>query len=335
MRILIIRFSSIGDIVQCTSVIESIRRYIPGSTIDFLTLTDYESILKNHEMIDSIITLNRTASYTDLIQLAFDLNKNAYSWVVDLHGSLRSILIRLFMKQTRSITINKPRWKRLLLKQFHYNRFSSDFSYKSMLHGPLKKLGIKETEYPATSLCLTKHEIESHDAFLAGFRIQKPYRVIIPGAAWENKQWAESKYSEFFQESDEMLQTVIIGSNMDTICDSIAQKNENLLNLKGRTSLRESLRIISEARLCIGSDTGLVHAAEAFGIPVISITGPTSKEMGAGSQLKDSITYQDESIWCRPCSQNGSLSCYREKRFCMENLSVTGLLEAESKLLQS
>ena len=71
----------------------------------------------------------------------------------------------------------------------------------------------------------------------------------------------------------------------------------------------------------IGADTGLVHAAEAVGKKVVTIFGPTSHETGAGVNRDDSITIENNDIWCRPCSQTGKRKCYRAEQYCMTTIT--------------
>ena len=97
------------------------------------------------------------------------------------------------------------------------------------------------------------------------------------------------------------------------------------LDLSGKTELREALSIIANSKHVIGSDTGLVHGAEALGKNVSMILGPTSTETGAGVALADSENIQKD-IWCRPCSQNGSTPCYRERQYCMESITPEEVL---------
>jgi len=98
--------------------------------------------------------------------------------------------------------------------------------------------------------------------------------------------------------------------------------------------LRLSLGIIRNARMAVGSDTGLIHAAEALGTPSVMIMGPTSRETGGGTYLQKSVTLENNNLWCRPCSQNGKQTCFRKKQYCMDLITpklvtekIIGLME--------
>ena len=327
MRILVIRFSSIGDIVQSTSPLTTLKTAYPDSQIDFLTLTVFKPLLKAQPHINTLLSVDRESTIKELIRYGKAINRNGYDLVVDLHGSLRSKLIRSFIRSTEKVVQRKPRWKRMLLKEFHLNTFGKSYSYKRMLHSTIRDIVNVTEEYPNTLLALTEEESDTNTEFLQSLGLHTPFTVIIPGAAWTLKQWNPSRYSRLIDElTGHNLQVVILGAQRDKICDEIDASRTAVLNLKGKTTLRESIRIIAGAKTCIGGDTGLVHAAEALGIPVISILGPTSREMGAGVQLPGSKNVEDVQLWCRPCSQNGSRPCYRNRQYCMENITVEHVL---------
>jgi ADP-heptose:LPS heptosyltransferase len=161
----------------------------------------------------------------------------------------------------------------------------------------------------------------------------KSFAVIIPGAAWPLKQWSKQKYIDLVNqlkkiESD--LDFILVGGKSDTICSDIKNNDEHahMVDLHGKTGLRESIAILQCARFAVGSDTGLLHAAEAVGTPAIMILGPTSVQTGAGINLDRSIQIENNAIWCRPCSQNGSRACYRETQVCMDQIPAKGVFES-------
>ena len=96
--------------------------------------------------------------------------------------------------------------------------------------------------------------------------------------------------------------------------------NSSIINLDGKTTIRESMAIIANSRIAIGADTGFIHAAEALGKDVVMIMGPTSVETGAGVNRESSINIENNDVWCRPCSQNGSRKCYRSEQYCMTTI---------------
>ena len=99
----------------------------------------------------------------------------------------------------------------------------------------------------------------------------------------------------------------------------------NVVNLAGQTGFREAMAVMYNFQDIVGSDTGLVHMAEALGKNATMILGPTSRETGGGLYLPESKMVESD-IWCEPCSQNGSFPCYRERQY-MDSIGVDDVLK--------
>ena len=125
----------------------------------------------------------------------------------------------------------------------------------------------------------------------------------------------------------------MLGGDNDDICNSISKTNSNVIDLHGKLTLRESIALISCSNLTIGSDTGLMHASEAVGVPVVMIMGPTSVQMGGGVMLEKSSTIEKD-IWCRPCSQNGQSPCFRSQQYCMNKISSSNVIDIARGILK-
>ena len=89
---------------------------------------------------------------------------------------------------------------------------------------------------------------------------------------------------------------------------------------------------MSQANFVLGNDTGFLHAGESLGVSAITILGPTSRETGAGIFLKNSSVIENKKLWCRPCSQNGSVPCYRREQYCMSGIKPDMIMRAVNKL---
>ena len=106
-----------------------------------------------------------------------------------------------------------------------------------------------------------------------------------------------------------------------------------MVDLHGKTNLRESLAIVSQAKFVLGSDTGFIHAGEALNVPAITLLGPTSRQTGAGIFNKASQVVEQSELWCRPCSQNGSIPCYRKEQYCMTGIRTEDVIDAVGRVV--
>tara|TARA_B000000557_G_scaffold242598_1_gene222957 strand:+ start:105 stop:1091 length:987 start_codon:yes stop_codon:yes gene_type:complete len=318
-KILVIRFSSIGDIVLSTSALKTIRNAYPEAEISFLTLEKYAPILEQNSNIDRIILFDQNMNFKNLLEFSDYIKNQNYTQIYDLHNSLRSNVIT-FYNQLPVFKIKKPRWNRLKLFQFHKNDFSPNFSTLKMYHESLVDIWKEGDDIPNTSLFVSIQErIKARN--ITG--VDK-YTVLIPGAAWHQKQWPAENYIDLIKKTN--MNAVLIGSYKDEICQKIYDGVPSVLNLAGKTNIRDSLAIISESDQVIGSDTGFTHAAEALNIPVTMLMGPTSRETGGGVLLDKSVQIEKD-IWCRPCSQNGKRPCYRATQLCINNIDVNDIIQ--------
>ncbi|MFL3004817.1 MAG: glycosyltransferase family 9 protein [Candidatus Neomarinimicrobiota bacterium] len=323
-KILIVRFSSIGDIVQSTSPLKTIRNAFPDFRITFLTLSSYAPLLEMHPDIDSLLFIKRKQSLKKLLEVRKYLLEERFQFIYDLHNSIRSNILTYGISK-KIYRIKKPRLKRFGLFFFHINKFDKGFSSLRLFHDNLGSIWNDNGEIPPTYLKISKFEKEQAHRVLISQGVKSHFIAVVPGAAWNQKQWSSKNYISTLNELN--LPAVILGSKKDEICNEISLGYKKAINLAGKTDLRLAISIISNAKKILGSDTGLVHAGEALGKTVIMIMGPTSKETGGGTYKKKS-TILEKDLWCRPCSQNGKFPCYRSSQKCMDSILPKDVVSA-------
>ena len=323
-KILIVRFSSIGDIVQSTSPLKTIRKVFPDSQITYITLNEYAPLLEMHPDIDVLIPIKRHQNFNKLLEIRNFLKSKKFNFIYDLHNSIRSNIIT-YKIPGKIYRIKKPRLARFFLFFFHVNRFEKTFSSIRVFHDNIGDIWDENDKIPPTHINISAFEKEKASKFISSKGINSEFVAIIPGAAWNQKQWYSKNYITILKKIN--IPAVLIGSSKDIICNEIASGYKKAVNLAGKTDIRMAVSIISNANEVVGSDTGLVHAAEALGKNVIMIMGPTSKETGGGTIRKKS-TVIEKDIFCRPCSQNGKFPCYRSNQECMDSILPEDVLSA-------
>ncbi len=302
--------------------------------MDFLILSEFAPLLEGHPVIDRLIQIDRNVDYWGLNRIGRRLDLHDYDLVIDLHNTLRSKLIRARLRIPVTLVYEKPRWQRFLLFRLHRNLFPADYGILEALNAVLDSLIAPGIPVPLTELYVSDIEKKSAGTLLKKYEIRQSYICLIPGAAWPQKQWSPEKYAELAQRIIDTfaLDVVLLGTLQDSICDKIRQYCPSVKNLKGLTSLRRSMAIVSNSVLTIGNDTGLTHIAEALGIRALMILGPTAKETGAGHNLPDSVSIGLD-IYCRPCSQHGQRPCYREEQYCLTQIMPELIFDKLHKLL--
>jgi len=320
LKFLVIRFSSIGDIVLTTSLLKSIKTTYKNVEIHYLTLDKFSPMLEMQPNIDRIIALNSDSGATEMMQLNRYIKSSEYDKVFDLHGSIRSRIVTLGLSKITT-RVKKPRIPRFFLYQFHVNMFPKGYSSQVMYHQCLQDYDMDST--PDTLLIVSNAEKRFARSILKEVKIESNFIVMVPGAAWPQKQWQVKKYNNVVNELNRLTnkRIIMLGTENDEICKDISSVNDCIVDYSGKSDLRMAMAIISLADSVFGSDTGLLHISEALGKHVSMILGPTSTETGGGVSLKESINIETD-IWCRPCSQNGKQKCYRTSQYCMELIST-------------
>ena len=321
-----------GDIILSTPVIQGLRQSFTDLTIDYLVHERFSPLVDHfNPPPDNIIPFPSAVGAAELPAFARSLAEADYDLVIDLHNSLRSKVVRRYFPAAELRIYKKPRFKRWLLFYLWLNRFDPEFSVVSEYLRYAGFLALEGERRPRLSF-----DVDAAREICRRFGLDQDYLVCVPGAAWPRKSWLRERYIELFSQwlTGSSEQLAFMGGPQDTICDYIAAalQSGKVVNLKGKTDLKQALAVLSRSRLVIGSDTGLVHAGEALGIPAVMILGPTSRETGVRTHHPDSRVHE-VNLWCRPCSQNGRRRCYRRKQYCLTGISVNQVAESVTSLI--
>ncbi len=342
MHILLIRFSSMGDVVLQTATVNWLRSlYGNNIKLSFVTSQEFASLIDSHPGINNVITFNRRGGETwkHLIQKIDHLdNETPIDLIMDLHATLRSFRLRLNYWTTPALTIDKRRWERFLLTKLKGTFFKRLISQRVFGLEPQAQRIINDFE----SMFFDSYGVRRTKDFIHGphlemtslghlpeYKIDGKYIVLAPSASFAPKRWPVKSFVELAQKllNSTNNKVVILAGPEDKFCEAFAEiKSERLLNLQGKTSLKESMSILAGAEVCIGNDSGMNHIAEAHGVPCLTIFGPTDPRFGFaphGSKSK----YVSKELWCKPCSTTGSKACFRDKVYCMQEITVGEVYE--------
>lgn len=333
MRILVLRFSSFGDVILTTSFLAWLKSQFPKVEIDFLTLKQNHFLLENLPFIDYVHTFEKSSGIKDFINLkekVKELSKNNYDFVIDLHGTTRSFLTRLFMFRIPSLSVDKWRFERWLLV-----KFKKDFIHQNPLHYERTILDFKNilsAKYDCNELLEHQKEsglknFTSSPASLIDLE-EENILLVAPGASFATKKYPFQYFSEICKsvlEQNKDCHIHIIGSPDELECDELFQSlnsfNERVKNLKGELSFKDALEYVARVKLVLSNDSLFAHIAESSNKPAFVIFGPTDERFGFAPYGDKSRSYSVKNLPCRPCSTTGSKKCTRTNRFCMDNIN--------------
>ncbi|RCH56427.1 glycosyl transferase [Mucilaginibacter hurinus] len=309
MKILVIRFSSMGDIIYTTPVVRCLKQQVPNAEVHFLTKAAFKYIYDNNPYVDKLLLLKPTLAAT--IQ---DIKAENYDCIIDLHNNLRTAIIKL-RTGIRSSTYKKQTIRKWLSLKFNLKLVPPTHLVERYLQA-VKFLGVENDGKPIDYYIKKDYRLNE----LVPVSHQNGYVAFIIGATHFTKRMPNYKIVNICREIQ--LPVILLGGNdvKDNGNEIAAALNGKVYNACGKTTLDESVFLVSQAKSIIGFDTGLTHIAEAFNKPIVSVWGGTVPEL-LGVQpyhVKDAMVAGIE-LPCRPCSKFGLPKCPLGHFKCMDD----------------
>ena len=331
-KILIVKPSSLGDVVHSLPFLNSIRSCFPKAEIHWVIAKGLEGLLQGHPMIDRLVVINKdlwkkisraAQTVREVKGLFQSLRDEGYDLAVDLQGLLRSGLITMASRAPVRIGFAEAREGSRLFYN-HKVRGGKD------VHAVERYMKIAGALGCDTEEIIFTFPFPKKQADAAGGigEISGDYCVIVPGARWKTKVWP----AENFGEAASMLplRSVVIGSGPDAeIAERVVSSSGGkAVSVAGRTTLPELIGIMRGARLVISNDSGPMHIAAACGVPVVAIFGPTSPER-TGPYGRSHVVVKS-SASCSPCFRK---RCSDLK--CMKEITAASVYEHLRSLLKT
>ncbi len=338
-HILIIRFSSIGDIVLTTPTLRALRRRFPDARIDMATKQEYAELVETNPALNHVYRYDSRSGIGGVLRFGRELRQIRYDLCVDLHGNVRSRALRLLIQPTTQTVFSKQMLARTLLVRAKINRYGRILPVPERYLASVARFGVQNDE-KGLELFPTQNE-ETHVAGLfAAEHLHDEELVVGFGAiaAHPLKQWPIENFIALGQRLIERHQARIVlfgGPGDRATAERIAQQLSNQpIVLCGRVSLLASAVALKRCAIFVGNDTGTVHIAAAMQRPVVALYGPTVEEFGF-YPYRTPAKVISTPLPCRPCTHTGKGHCkIRETRACMTRIRIDDVFEAVETLLR-
>lgn len=322
-KILIIRLSSLGDILLSTPLIRTIKKKYPDIKIDFLLKEQYKDLLSCNPYLEKLFFYQQDKE--ELNSLIEKLKNENYDLIIDLQNNLRSAQIRKILK-VKSVKFNKKNIDKFLLVNFKIN---------------LMKNAETIPQRYADSV-----DLKLDDEGLDLFTLNKPsnlfeenikYIGFAPGSRHFTKMWLKEYYIELGNLLNQKgYKIALLGGKDDkNICSEISSKITDSINLSNDDDI---LQIAADMKKCLAvicNDSGLMHAACAVKIPVLTFFGSTVREFGFTPYKNKNIILENTGLSCRPCTHIGKSYCPKGHFKCMKEISPKSAFENLIKLINS
>lgn len=342
-KFLIIRFSSIGDIIQCMTTVDGILNHYPDAEIHWIARKDMSSFLAMDQRIHKVWGFDREKGFKGLLTQAKQLKKEKFDFVYDAHSNVRSIILktiltplwkRCFGIGPKFTMRSKDRIKRILLFKFGIDRFPMPFKGMLSFRKPLEKWGINDYSkvnedwfFPAD--LKKKMNLQVFESLKGE---NNKLVTLVPSAAWKMKRWPVSHWQKLVSLLPDYNFMILAGPD-DVFCKEIeAEAPNRVLNLSGKTNLLESCYLVQKSNLVISGDTGFLHAADKFKVKSLSLMGPTAFGFTTGNHIKT----LEVDMKCRPCTKDGSGKCKMKiYQQCMVDITPKWVADEVKVLMES
>lgn len=320
-KFLIIRFSSIGDIVLTSPVVRCLKQQVPEAEIHFLVKDKFQSVVAHNPYIDKIHVLAH--SWELMIE---ELKTESYDYIIDLHHNVKTLRVKKALK-VKSFSFYKLNIQKYLLTAFKINLLPKTHIVDRYLK-TVESFGVKNDGQGLDYFIAEEEQTKLKDIPASH---QAGYIACVIGAAHNTKKWPVHKWKQFCTEIKHPV--ILLGGPEDReAAETIASVDDiKVYNACGKFSLNESADLVRKAKLVITHDTGLMHIAAAFKKPIISIWGNTVPAFGMtpyfGAAMVPDVIMQVHKLWCRPCSKIGYNKCPFGHFKCMEKIAVEDLLQ--------
>lgn len=325
-KLLVIRMSSLGDVILSTSFLESLPK---DTQVDWIISSDFAFVLKNHPRIQNLHVYDKKSGLLGWIKLIAKLSHVNYDQRVDLHVTLRSQIARFIFHWLDLSRGSWTPWKKISKQRFQfygYLLFKKSWP-KFLRPTPLwKRFATMAGGVQNPSMLFL---LNAKTGGLEKYRLaEKKYFVVMPSSRWVSKEWGAESYFQLCvsQFNRSKLIPVILGRSQDQSAVLLSEKLK-AHGIDHRSILSENdfgitASLIREAVFYVGSDTGLAHLAEAVGTRAFMIFGPTRPDLGFGPWRIDSASIFS-TVFCAPCSKDGRI-CYRmtNRYACLKKISV-------------
>jgi lipopolysaccharide heptosyltransferase II len=331
-NILAVRFSSLGDLVLTTPLFRAVKRAHPSARITLLTRAEYVPLFAHSPRIARVIGWD---GETPIGEVARELRKTAWTHRLDLHGSMRSFVVRRLVG---------GRWhgypKRRLARAIQI-RFKKDV-YRDRRHvveryfDAATGLGLAPDDQPP-EVFVAMEAAGAADRFLRESGVANRTLVaLVPGAAHFTKRWPEHHWVALTELlTTKGLAVMILGGKADIEVGARLARvaGQHGVNAAGQFDLGGTAALLKRARCAVAGDTGVMHLATAVQTPVVTLLGPTVREFGF-TPYNARSTIVERDLDCRPCSKMGGPVCPLGHHHCLEWIAAEEVAEAVRRLPQ-
>lgn len=333
MKFLVIRFSSIGDIVLTTPVVRCLKTQLPLAELHYLIKPKFKMVMESNPYIDKIHVLQ-----DDWKSMIAELKEEKFDYIIDLHHNLRTLRVKKDLK-IPSFSFNKLNIEKFIFTKLKWNVMPKHLHVVDRYMETVKPFGVENDGKGMDYFIPKEHEVTQKDI---PHSHHLGYIAIVIGASYFTKKLPVYKLQEICRAIDHPI--ILLGAKEEfREGEMIASVDPvKVYNACGKFSLHESADLVRKSKLVISHDTGLMHIAAALRRPVIAVWGSTVPSFGVAPYYGENYlahhaqpcdNVQVNKLWCRPCTKFGRKRCPQGHFKCMKKISIEEIVRQVNKRL--
>jgi len=315
IKFLVIRFSSIGDIVLTSPIVRCLKKQVEGAEVHFATKKKFASIASSNPYIDKVHSLS-----DKLTSLLENLEKEQFDYIIDLHQNFRSNRIKSRLK-IPAFSFEKLNLHKFLLVNFKINKLPD----LHIVDRYMKTLSVFDVKNDGQGLDFFIPDNKGYSTRLLPEEFRNGFIAFVIAGTYYTKRLPIEKVTEICEKVEAPV--VLLGGKREiNEGEKIASGSPGkVLNLCGKTSLAESADLLIKSNIVLTNDTGLMHIAAAFKKKILSFWGNTVPEFGMVPYLPHPVSkiMEIKNLKCRPCSKLGYEKCPKKHFRCMRDINTT------------
>lgn len=332
LRVLIVRFGALGDVVLTLAAVRALKKAWPTAKIMYVTKAAYLPLVESDPDIDLAMGLTTCESF-----LAFcrRLKTFAPDYVLDLHGKMRSRVLRLHFAKAKHVTWRKRPLLQGLGVRLRLKTYQATMHIAARYHTAVERLAQQTIPRQGLVLSVAENNTKAAAEYLKNQNIDlsKPIVGMAPGTLWPTKRWPIEQYADIAKKCIvKGFQVVLTGSTGEKEeLQYLTSKAPGTKDFSGQLGLGALAGIIQHCNVFVANDSGPMHMARALGVPTIALFGSTDPGQFdfSGHQL------MFKNLSCSPCSLYGLKRCPQKHFRCLTDIEAQPVFEAVCELVQS
>ncbi len=333
-RILLIRLSSLGDIILTTPILRLLRQSYPAARIDYVLKAEFQDVLRAHPCVYRLLPVDTRQPLWYTIRV---LRETHYDLVLDLHRTLRSFWLYHCSRARCRFAYPKHTWRRALLVHGKWNTLRHMPPVPERYATPLRRLGVT-TSLPQTEIHVDAESALAVEQYLmdTGFQTaSRRFIAVAPGSRWKTKQWPVERFAAAAQALAARHDATIVmlgdGHDRPLVQEFRQHVTVSVIDTVGQLPLMQTAALLQQCRLLLCNDSGLMHMATALCVPVVAVFGPTVRAFGF-YPFQAAAQVVSHPLSCRPCTTKGSKRCPRGHHDCMQRITPGQVVAAAETL---